>query len=713
VKREAMRLRLETMAAVLASGTVAREPCAAACWCAWLCVAWLAGGSSALAQSEASTDPLPAYFRAFAAKHLLSTESADVSELRRLLAEAEQLAQDGRHEDAALLFFDLTRHPRFAAYAELEEFSAAHYGLGNSLAVLGAAPSARRALRYVLDKGPADRYFAPAYRRYVDVALAVGPLTAALEELAPYDARLPDALKSEPAYLRARERQLAGDRDKAASEYERIDTRSRFYANAQYQLGALAAEQRAFDQAEKRFCRIAGPGEDRRYPFFVDGRYFRVKDLARLGLGRVAHEMRRGDDAFYYYFQVPNDSPRLSEAMFEAAYARYEAEDAEGASDLLDQLEARFPRSPYADEAALLRGYVALAGCDYEAASRHFTRFDARFTPLLAYIDRLFANPVRRAVLYDALRDAEPNHARAAYGSEQRTLFALLRVDPEFVALHERLSQLDQEAARAGQLPESFALLAARYLGTDRPRPLADPQLEAASALRLQLTDARSGLSALGEQLDTLRALRVPASELAPFEGEIARLGARQRALESRLSAALHPGASDAATGLNRQATTSANGDAPNPAKGGAATSRGGGAAAASDPALAFLLADAARAAAARELVLDLRPAMVRAANMRALTELRALRARLGGFLRRARIGRVDAIMGSKRRIEHQIEELAAGRYLQDSLHVQGFLADDEEYWPFEGDDWPDEYLETNAPARRQPPARRTPKAER
>jgi len=25
---------------------------------------------------------------------------------------------------------------------------------------------------------------------------------------------------------------------------------------------------------------------------------------------------------------------------------------------------------------------------------------------------------------------------------------------------------------------------------------------------------------------------------------------------------------------------------------------------------------------------------------------------------------------------------------------VQGFLSDDEEYWPFEGEDWSDEYLE-------------------
>ena len=53
--------------------------------------------------------------------------------------------------------------------------------------------------------------------------------------------------------------------------------------------------------------------------------------------------------------------------------------------------------------------------------------------------------------------------------------------------------------------------------------------------------------------------------------------------------------------------------------------------------------------------------------------------------------------MGSKRRVEMQIESLAAGRFpaeLRDPLRVQGLLDDDEEYWPFEGEDWPDEYEE-------------------
>jgi hypothetical protein len=95
--------------------------------------------------------------------------------------------------------------------------------------------------------------------------------------------------------------------------------------------------------------------------------------------------------------------------------------------------------------------------------------------------------------------------------------------------------------------------------------------------------------------------------------------------------------------------------------------------------------------------VLLLRPRLLAAANQRALAELSALGERLSGFLRRARIGRIDAVMGSKRQTEIQIESLAAGRFppeLQNPLLTQGFLKDDEEYWPFEGEDWPDEYIE-------------------
>jgi hypothetical protein len=76
---------------------------------------------------------------------------------------------------------------------------------------------------------------------------------------------------------------------------------------------------------------------------------------------------------------------------------------------------------------------------------------------------------------------------------------------------------------------------------------------------------------------------------------------------------------------------------------------------------------------------------------------LKAMRERLAAELRRARIGRIDAVMGSKRQVELQVESLSAGRFppeLTDPLRMQTLLRDDEEYWPFEGEDWPDEFEE-------------------
>jgi len=111
----------------------------------------------------------------------------------------------------------------------------------------------------------------------------------------------------------------------------------------------------------------------------------------------------------------------------------------------------------------------------------------------------------------------------------------------------------------------------------------------------------------------------------------------------------------------------------------------------------ALIAVDVQAARALPGRVAAVRGRMVEAANDAALRTVRRLRGRLTSELRRARIGRIDSVMGSKRRIEIQIESLAAGRFpaeLIDPLSVQGLLRDDEEYWPFEGELWNDEYEE-------------------
>ncbi len=627
--------------------------------------------SVAVAQAEPAPTPdkLTRYFGALREQRLVAGQTARVEELRALLAHAEDLAQEGRHEDAALILFELLQHPRFADYAELEDLEAARYQLGSSLHELGADAGARRVLIELLRKGQGSSYFGPAFRKYVDVALTSPDRPALLAELAELGPALPEDAANELRYLRGQYLHAGKDYAGAKAELIRVTARSRFYANAQYLLGSIATEEHRLYDAERHLCTVAGKADDHRLSFYVDARYFQVKDLARLGLGRVAHEQRRGDDAFYYYFQVPNDSPRLPEAMFEAAYARYEAKDFDNAIDLLDQLEDRFPHSASADEAALLRGYVALSRCDYETAHAQFDRFIRTFEPVFAELRRILANPARRQALYQELQREAGTPAKRDLRS---TLLSLLRVDPEFHELHEKVRKLDAEAARSGRLADAYDVIAARLSGTDRPREAAadSGDREALAKLKLELKDAVLALRALTQQIDTMRKLGAKSAELTPLERDVAGIAKRVNKLTAKVD--------DARFALMPAASSGEDEEAPKD--------------------VAALLEQDARAARAFERrVGELRPKLIRAANERALVALEALDDRLGGFVRRARIGRIDAVMGSKRRIERQIESLAAGRFpaeLQDPLLVQGFLSDDEEYWPFEGDDWPDEYVE-------------------
>jgi hypothetical protein len=69
---------------------------------------------------------------------------------------------------------------------------------------------------------------------------------------------------------------------------------------------------------------------------------------------------------------------------------------------------------------------------------------------------------------------------------------------------------------------------------------------------------------------------------------------------------------------------------------------------------------------------------------------------RLSRLLRRARLGRIETVLGKKRALEIEIEALSQGLLPQtivDSLDAARYLGDDEEYWPFEGEDWSDEYV--------------------
>jgi hypothetical protein len=177
---------------------------------------------------------------------------------------------------------------------------------------------------------------------------------------------------------------------------------------------------------------------------------------------------------------------------------------------------------------------------------------------------------------------------------------------------------------------------------------------------------ARAAARALSAQLDAMREAGASRDQLRDLETEARGLAERAAALEARVR--------EARAGYSSYAATATATDFE-----------------------AVLETDRRESARFRARTAELRGRMLTEANHLAIRALETLRDRLGRGLRQARIGRIDAVMGSKRRIEIQIESLAAGRFppeLMDPLHIQGLLRDDEEYWPFEGELWVDEYEE-------------------
>lgn len=626
-----------------------------------------------------STDAptLSAYLNALAARRLLAAETGTDVQLHRIVEQAEDLYLDERYDEASLMLYDIVESPRFADFSEMPEFRAAEYLLAGALKELGAMRTAMHYLERILTRGPEDSYFGPAYRRAVDIALESGNTDGIATQLAALTVELPEDATNELRYLRGR---AAFDRDAlddADTLLGTITEHSRFYATAQYLRGAIAARRGELDEAEDLFCSITGTGDRTPTTFLVDWRYFEIKDLARLALGRVAHEGRRSDDAFYYYFQVPNDSSHVSEALFESAYSAYEGGDYDTAVDLLDQLEVRFPSSAQADEASILRAYIHLGRCEFEEADRLFVRFNGRFEPVVRELQAILENPARQTRIYETLltegeRDDRGEGSETSTDTSTRTtLLALLQVDPRFYRLNSNIRTLDAESARSGRLAADLAALAQRVHGGEEVRaadaPADDVPDEGAELLR-SLADARAILASLTEQIDAMSAAGAERDALQPLEADVRRVSERVRDLSQRAGAAV------------AQLTAAAPTETAAP----------------TEELERLLREDSAAARLLPGRAATVRAGLVNSANEAALHAVRTLHHRLAGEVRRARIGRIDAVMGSKRRIEIQIESLAAGRFppeLIDPLRIQGLLRDDEEYWPFEGEYWHDEYM--------------------
>jgi TolA-binding protein len=642
--------------------------------------------ASAPAPTAASADPLDAYFAQLEAMKLIDTTSGTIDTLRSELGAAEILLRDGAFANAAVALYAIVKSPRYSALTEFVEYQNAEYDLGVALARAGSYGAALDALDVVLARGPAAPYWGPAHRRVVDIALETRDYTGILARL---EARrsgaqagdpIPPSASSERAYLRGRAAYEQGNLGDAEGELVTISKKSRLYSSALYLRGVIRARRGELKASADALCEVAGTPDSDKVTFVVDDRYFTIKDLARLGLGRLAHEAGEYDDAYYHYFQIPDDSQYLPDALFEAAWSMYQKRELPTARDLVKEFLAEFPTSPLWPEANLLAGYIELADCKFDDSKKSYDTLIARLQPVADELDRIRKDAHLRDELFEVamsryreiratgkLNDKAVGTQAAA--SPRDEVVALLRLDPRFVRISEAVVGAKQLAASSANVIATWEGLGRRIsdvkVGAVSTDSAAQQAKEDAVA---QLEDFRRlADSILDQQAQIARAKRDGTIAAADADAELTRLDA----LHQRAAAAVTKAqaAADAAAAQAEEAAV---------------------------PTLRPLLAaDLAAAQRLARSASELAARLATAGGGLSQTSVDDLFLSVRKVLDKAKLGKVDAVIGQKRKLDIQVSDLAQGRFPEEligRLWNASMIGDDEEFWPWQGEYWADEY---------------------
>ena len=291
----------------------------------------------------------------------------------------------------------------------------------------------------------------------VDIALETREQAAILavldhfgKDFAARGGTLPRDSEKEHTYLAAKVAYEAGDTPRAEALFSDIDRQSRFYAAALYFRGLI---QRAPGPprvgAPQSLCEIVEQVDQNRFTFFIDGRYYGIKDLAYLALGRISHEQEKYDDAYYFYFRVPEDSERLPDALFEASWSMFQAGEYEAANAFLEEFDRSFGKTPLAPDVLLLHAMIDLKSCRFDDVRATLDKLVKTYGPLQAQVAALLKDPEKRVAFYRRLL------SKRSIATPRDPIIELLKIDPRFFKFYTDIVALDREA---GLIPGEVAV---------------------------------------------------------------------------------------------------------------------------------------------------------------------------------------------------------------------------------------------------------------
>lgn len=558
------------------------------------------------------------------------SEKVDADRLEQLLRCGEALYLDGAERSAADLLGALLLDPSFWELANTEVHDNIRYDLAAALFRQGAIGRAREILLALVKRKPESAFRAPAFRKLVDLTLASGQYEQSLTALGSVEVGPGEG--DELAYMKGRALLNMGFLDQAQAALDSVSRHSRFRAAALYLLGTIDLQRDNSDAATSRFCSIVHQPGGGRYTFLVSKNTLEVIDQAWLALARIRHEQGKYQRAVDSYAMIPPGSGAYAVARYEAAWSLFRLGRSRDCLRALDERgEQSLDRLDW-PAARLLSGYALLDNCLFGEA-RH--KFD-QVIGLLGNISPDETTPAPRAVRAAVPPTRVERRAMALPAGVENLTRRLLWVGDMLVKLASGMplkSSLRPGAATSDDLRADLSradgLLS--QIADLRSHQLTGPQQASLAQLEQKALAARQSARAALDRLQAAESMRPIGDMRLVTEADLPR-GYLTRE-HDKLAILVQ-----AAVSLRDQARTIA--------------------------------------AAARQVW-----------RKRATTKA-------AGWIHLATLGQIDTTLGKKQALQTEVENLAQGRYpfsIYQELSEAGYIDASQEYWPYDGEGWPDE----------------------
>ena len=319
----------------------------------------------------------------------------------------------------------MVESPRYAQFDYAPEYAIAELTLARALIRAGAYKSAERYLLRVLGRGTKSPAFAPAYRAMVDIALETREQTEILavldhfgQDFAARGGVLPRDSEKEHAYLAAKVAYEAGDTARAEALFSNIDRQSRFYAAALYFRGPDPGAPGALRlRAREISARSSSRSIRTRSPSSSTAATTASRTSRTWRSDASAHEQGKYDDAYYFYFRVPEDSERLPDALFEASWSMFQKGEYEAASAFLEEFDRSFGKTPLAPDVMLLHAMIDLKSCQFDRVRATLDKLVKTYGPMQEQVAALLKDPEKRVAFYRRLLSKRRSRRRAIRSS--------------------------------------------------------------------------------------------------------------------------------------------------------------------------------------------------------------------------------------------------------------------------------------------------------